>query len=85
MSKGVPHITNVDIPDIPAMALGALEGGLASVFASAGMTVTVIVSFGDGKVYEYPDVLTSLALAVQTDPEGAFPNIRFWPGYHRIR
>jgi hypothetical protein len=84
MSKA-PHITNVDIPDIPVMVLEALEGGLASVIASAGMTVTVIVSFGDGRVYEYPDVPTSLALAVKNDPEGAFPQIRFWPGYHRIQ
>jgi hypothetical protein len=84
MSKA-PHIVDVSIPDIPVMMSEALEGGLASVVASAGMTVTVIVSFGDGRVYEYPDVPTPLALAVQTDPEGAFPNIRYWPGYHRIR
>lgn len=84
MSKA-PHIVDVSIPDIPAMALGALEGGLASVVASAGMTVTVIVSFGDGKIYQYPGVPTIIALAVKNDPEGAFPQIRFWPGYHRIR
>jgi hypothetical protein len=72
-----PHIIAVSLSDLPSD-----EG---SVLSSIGGSTTVIVSFGDGSVYRYPRIPTSLALAFQSDPEGTFQNIKFWPGYARIR
>ncbi len=84
MSKG-PHIVSVELPDVSASALIALESeGLAQAVSAAGELLDVLVTFGDGSQYRYPRVPASLALAVKSDPEGAFPNIKFWPGYHRI-
>lgn len=78
-----PHIVQVTLPDLSAMAL---EGGLAAaVESAAGGTTDVIVEFFGGAIYQYSDVPVPLAFAVQSDPEGAFPNIRYWPGYRRIR
>ena len=88
MSRGVPHITDVSLPDAPAAALAALESsGLAEAVAAIGEKVTaVIVSFGDGSVYRYENVPVMIAIGVKTDPEGQFQNIRHWPGgYYRVR
>jgi hypothetical protein len=84
MSKGKVHIVSVSIPELPAIAAAALEtGGLAEAVASLGAKVTVIVTFGDGSVYEYPNVPAALAVGVKANP-GSFPTIRYWPGYHRV-
>jgi hypothetical protein len=80
-----PHIVNVSIPAMTAIVASALlEGNLAAVVDGLGSTVTVIVSFGDGSVYRYPDVPALTAAGVARDPEGHFENIRYWPGYRRI-
>jgi hypothetical protein len=77
-----PHILRVELPGVAKIAL---EAGLAAVVAALGATTDVLITFTDGKVYEYPNVSVPLAFAVQNDPDGAFDNIRYWPGYRRIR
>jgi len=84
MSRSVPHIVGVSLPDLPLMAL-EIEGVPQSAGIGTTGGTTVVVRFGDGSVYRYPRVPLSLALALRDDPEGAFPNIKFWPGYVRIR
>jgi hypothetical protein len=86
MSHGV-HIVSVDLPDVPFRIAEALESeGLGAMAAAAGLgAVTVVVTFGDGKVYEYPNVPIIFAAAVKADPEGSFPTIKFWPGYRRVQ
>lgn len=85
MSHGRQHIIAVDLPELPlALIAAAAEGPLAVLGEALGGT-DVIVSFGDGSVYEYPNVPASIALAVKSDPEGAFGTVRYWPGYRRIR
>jgi len=76
------HIVNVNLPDV---AVAALEAGLAAVVASVGGTTDVEISFGDNSAYLYPSVATPIAFALYSDPEGVFPTVKFWPGYHRIR
>jgi hypothetical protein len=85
MSRGI-HIFSVDLPDVPARIAEALESdGLAAFAAAADLgRVRVVISFGDGRTYEYPDVPINIAAAVKADPEGAFSTIKFWPGYRRI-
>lgn len=77
-----PHIVSVQLPEV---AEAILEGGLAAVVAAVGATTDVVITFSDGKVYEYPSVPTAIAFSLQADWEGVFPTIRYWPGYRRIR
>lgn len=87
MSRGTVHIVAVDLPGVPLEIAEGLESeGLGALGAAAELgAVEVIVSFGDGSVYSYPGVPITYAAAVKADPEGAFPTIKLWPGYHRIR
>ena len=88
MSKGRgPHVTNVTIPELGAVAASALlEGNLASAVAAVGERVTIFVTFNDDSVYRYDEVPAVIALSVQADPNGgAFESIKFWPGYRRVR
>lgn len=87
MSRGTIHIVSVDLPDVPFRIAEALESGeLGALSAAAGFgAVTVVVTFGDGKVYEYPNVPIRFAAAVKFDPEGSFETIRYWPVYRRVQ
>jgi hypothetical protein len=86
VSHGRQHIVDVSIPEMAAVAVMALaEGNLAGAVSAVGERVTVIVTFGDGSAYKYPEVPAIIALSVKSDPEGQFQNIRFWPGYRRLR
>ena len=87
MSRGRVHIVNVSIPGLPlAVAASLMQGGgLAAAMLDVGTSpLDVIIEFGDGSRYLYPDVPAPLALAVKQDPESGFQNIKFWPGYHKI-
>jgi len=76
------HITDVSIPDLP---LGLADASMADALSEVGgQSFDVFITFGDRSTYQYPDVPAGIALAVQKDPEGSFPQIRFWPGYRKI-
>ena len=81
-----PHIQDVSVPDVPLSILAAVSGGgLASIAEVAAGRVDVFVQFSDGRRYRYPDVPTTIALALYANPsEDNFQQIRYWPGYQRV-
>lgn len=86
MSHGRQHIADVSCPEMSSVVVMAIaEGNIAGAVAATGKPVDVIITFGDGAIYSYPNVPAFIAVAVMSDPESNFQTIRFWPGYHKVR